>query len=270
MSFAADRRNMAPVPSALQRSRFLNLAHRGASASAPENTCAAFEAAIEADATAIEMDLRVTSDGHVVLMHDATVDRTTDGTGAVAEMTLAQIRKLDAGLWFADGFRQEQVPTLEEVFERIVPRAAVVLDAKQSRAGIEEKVVELARRHDAVEQVTVSSRLGPLLARVKALEPALETGFLAYFFDWGWWMRYVAHRMNGLGTHTVSPKGSTVTPEMVHFFHERGHLVRAWGVERDEELAARLIRMGVDGMSFDQPDRLWELWTEQMEEEEDG
>lgn len=256
---------MSPVPQALQRSRFLNFAHRGASAIAPENTLAAYGAAVAAGATAVEMDLHLTADGHVVLMHDSTVDRTTDGSGRIAQMSLAQIRELDAGRWFDDRFAGERVPTLEEVFERVVPECPVVVDIKDPRPALIERVVELARIHDAVDRVTVSSRLRGLLKRAKVLEPALQTGFLAYFRDWGWWNHYVARRLKAMRAETVSPNASMVTQRMVDFFHQRAYIVRAWGVKQDEALARRLIRMGVDGMTFDHPERLWELWTEEME-----
>ena len=119
------------------------------------------------------MDLHVTSDGQIVVMHDSTVDRTSNGTGRVSGMSLEQIRSLDVGAWFGGQFAGERVPTLEEVFEQIVPRIPVVLDCKQRNAGIEDRVVELARAHNVVDKITVSSRSGPILARIKRLEPSM-------------------------------------------------------------------------------------------------
>ncbi len=91
------------------------VAHRGASATAPENTVAAFSRALRAGARTLEMDVRFTKDGKPVIMHDATVDRTTNGTGPVSALTLAQVRRLDAGRWFAKRFRGTRVPTLRQV-----------------------------------------------------------------------------------------------------------------------------------------------------------
>ncbi len=238
---------------------FLNFAHRGASTLAPENTVAAFEAAIVGEATAIEMDLRATSDGQIVVMHDSTVDRTSNGKGHVSGMTLEQIRSLDAGTWFGGQFAGEKVPTLEEVFEQIVPRIQVVLDCKQRNVGIEHRIVELARAHKVVDKTMVSSRIGPILKGIKSREPSMQTGFVAWFMDWGWWNRHIGRRLEALGATTVSPKASTITPRMIRFFHNRGFIVRAWGVGSDEKLAARLIRMGVDGMTFNTPEVLWRI-----------
>ena len=96
-----------------------NVAHRGASGDYPENTLLAFEKALEIGVDEIELDLHSTKDGHLVVMHDATVDRTTDGTGAIAELTLAEIKALDAGSSFDERFRDERVPTWEEALDLV-------------------------------------------------------------------------------------------------------------------------------------------------------
>src|SRR5690242_14424230 len=94
-------------------------AHRGASAHAPENTLAAFELALTQQADGIELDVKLTSDGHVIVHHDATVNRTTNGQGRIKDMTLVGLKKLDAGSSFSEQFRGEKIPTLEEVFEAV-------------------------------------------------------------------------------------------------------------------------------------------------------
>src|SRR5690606_26274520 len=106
------------------------IAHRGASGYAPENTRAAFEKAIAMDADAIETDVRLSADGHLVLVHDATVTRTTDGRGPVADHTLAELRSLDAGRWLGPQFEGERVATLSELVEEFVPRIPAVLEIK--------------------------------------------------------------------------------------------------------------------------------------------
>lgn len=104
--------------------------HRGTTRFAPENTLAAFDKAIEMGARSIEMDVRMTSDGKFVIMHDPWVDRTTDGSGLVSDLTLAEIRKFDAGSWFSPEFAGERVPTLREALRKIKGRAAVDIDFK--------------------------------------------------------------------------------------------------------------------------------------------
>src|SRR5918993_3646085 len=142
----------------------VNLAHRGASALAPENTIEAFRLAVEAGAGGLELDVHLTRDGHVVVLHDATVDRTTDGEGPVSEMTLEELRAFDAGHNFSpDGGpsrpyrgRGVRVPILEEVL-REFPGVAVNIDIKAGRPGIEAAVLGVLREADALGRVIVVS-----------------------------------------------------------------------------------------------------------------
>ncbi len=238
---------------------FLNIAHRGDSVNAPENTLPAFELAIEAGATAVEMDLRCTADGHVVVLHDKSIDRTTDGTGALADLSLEQVRRVDAGAWFDERFAGEKVPTLAEVFDRVVDRVPLVLHVKDAGRGIEEAVARVMHRRGTVDRVTVSSDHREVLASMRRLVPEVETTWIAWFRDWRWWMWYVAGKVRRLGAQRVAPPAKQVTGAMVEYFHGQGIAVRAWGVGRDESLARRLVSLGVDGMTFDDPRRLAEL-----------
>jgi glycerophosphoryl diester phosphodiesterase len=120
--------------------------HRGAARFAPENTLAAFDKAIELGARVVEMDVRMTADGHFVIMHDSRVDRTTDGRGAVADLTLAEIKALDAGSWFDPAFAGERVPTLAEALRHVKGRAAVDIDFK---AGPDDAAARIASILDA-------------------------------------------------------------------------------------------------------------------------
>src|SRR6266496_640164 len=105
-------------------------AHRGASAHAPENTIAAFELALAQNADAIELDVKLTADGHVVVIHDSTVDRTTGSRGRVKDLSLAQLRSLDAGSFFSEKYRGEKIPTLEEVLEAVGKRTIINVELK--------------------------------------------------------------------------------------------------------------------------------------------
>ena len=236
-----------------------NIAHRGASAVAPENTFAAFESAIIARASAVEMDLRATADDRVVVMHDETVDRTTNGVGAVAQLTLAEIQQLDAGTWFDARFAGERVPLLEAAVERLGGRVPLVLHIKDAGCGIEQAVAQQVRQQEIADRVTVSSHHRSVLARIRSLVPEVQTTWIVWFRDWRWWMWYVAARVRRLQVDRVGPRGDFVTTRMLRYFHDRGITVRAWGVGRDEQLASRLIGLGIDGMTFDDPARFWEL-----------
>lgn len=226
---------------------------------APENTFAAFEAALAAKATAVEMDLRATADDRVVVIHDQTVDRTTNGTGDVARLSLEEIQQLDAGTWFDARFAGERVPLLEAVVERLGARVPLVLHIKDAGRGIEREVAERVRQQGIADRVTVSSHHRRVLAQVRSLIPEVRTTWIVWFRDWRWWMWYVAAKVRRLQVDRVGPKGDLVTAGMLRYFHERGIAVRAWGVGRDEQLASRLIELGIDGMTFDDPARFWEL-----------
>jgi len=126
--------------------------HRGTVKFAPENTLTAFRKAIELGADLLEMDVRETRDGHLVLMHDSTVNRTTNGTGRVVAMTLAEIKRLDAGSWFGSEFEGERVPTLREALVAIRDRAVPDIDFK---AGDPRKLVDLLKQECPVEHITL-------------------------------------------------------------------------------------------------------------------
>ena len=113
-------------------------AHRGASAHAPENTIAAFELALAQQADAIELDVKLSSDGYVVVHHDDTVDRTTNGNGRIKDLSLAQLRSLDAGSFFAEKFRGEKIPTLEDVFEAVGKRTFINVELTNSKKAANE------------------------------------------------------------------------------------------------------------------------------------
>src|ERR671921_1084938 len=151
-------------PKARQDDWPVNLAHRGASSLAPENTIEAFRLALEAGAGGLELDVHMTRDGHIVVIHDATVDRTTNGFGAVSEMTFDELRRFDAGHNFSpDGGstrpyrgRGVRVPTLGEVLEEF-PSVAVNIDIKAGTPGIEETLFRVLREADALRRVLVVS-----------------------------------------------------------------------------------------------------------------
>ena len=113
---------------AIKPADFVRVGHRGAAAECPENTHAAFARALEASADMIECDLQLTADGHVVIIHDYTADRTTNGSGAIADLSLAEIRSLEAGAWKDSAFAGEKVPTLEETLAQVLPAADLNLE----------------------------------------------------------------------------------------------------------------------------------------------
>lgn len=154
------------------------LAHRGLVQHAPENTLPSFAAAIELGLS-IELDVYQTRDEHLVVIHDKTVDRTTNGTGEVTEMTLAEIRKLDAGSWFDPRFAGEKVPTLEEVFkltrEHQRTPVTIALNMKVISPGIEQNIARLVEKYDLFDQLFAFGQSSDSSRRFKQANPKLRT-----------------------------------------------------------------------------------------------
>ena len=133
----------------------LIIAHRGLSSLYPENTLVAFRKAIELGVDFIELDVRLSCDGELIVIHDDTFNRTTDGDGKVCELTLSEIKKYSAGKWFSTSFKKERVPTLKEVFELIKKRTKLLIEIKQP--GIEKKLVNLIQQYDMTDNVICGS-----------------------------------------------------------------------------------------------------------------
>lgn len=224
-----------------------SIAHRGASAYAPENTFAAFELALEMGADAIETDLRQTADGEIVLLHDETVDRTTDGSGPVTDLTLAELRRLDAGSWFGERFAGERVPTLAETLDHFGHRTRLVLELK---APCEGAALNQVREWGLLPNVVFTSFDLGILERLVAEEPQAACGYLTAAVQDG-----LLERLTQMGLSQVCPRAEIVGERLVARAHEAGLQVRAWGV-RDEDTMQHLLDCGVDGMTVNWPDRL--------------
>lgn len=156
------------------------IAHRGSKGTHPENTILAFEAALAAGADGIETDVHLSKDGHLIIMHDETVDRTTDGTGNIQDLTLAEIKALDAGSWFAPRFVGARVPTLDEVVQCLITHhftGIFNLELKTNRIhypGIEAQVATYFKQHPVPFQLVYSSFYGRSLERLYRLQPDAE------------------------------------------------------------------------------------------------
>jgi glycerophosphoryl diester phosphodiesterase len=231
--------------------RPLVVAHRGASRVAPENTRAAFRAALAQGADAVELDVRRTSDGHVIVLHDATVERTTDGRGPAARHSLAALKALDAGRWFGEAFTGERLPTLEEAVALIGDRAGLFIEIKQGPLfddTIEAAVARIIEETGLAGRCEVSSFDHFSVRRMKALLPAVPGGILydARLID-----PFEAARL--AHADAVHPGWPNVTPDLVGEAHRRGLAVAVWTVN-DEDTIVELARMGVDVLITDVPD----------------
>lgn len=239
----------------------LNIAHRGASAEAPPNTLAAFRRAMELGADGVELDVRLSADGVPVVIHDATVDRTTDGTGRVADLSLAALKELDAGSWFDPVFAGERIPTLEEVFEAIGATGLINVELKAlpgEERGLEPAVVTLVRQHNLTDRVLFSSFNPFTLRRTRRLAPDIPLGFLYDASHLSRMARAAAALMPRLRPEALHPNWHLVSRALVDRAHRRGRKVIAWTVN-DPRHMRRLVGLGVDGIITDYPDRLGEV-----------
>lgn len=219
---------------------FIKIAHRGASAYEPENTLRSFERAIELKSDMIEFDVRQSLDGHLVVFHDDTLNRTTDGTGPVSLKTLSELRELDAG-------QGEQIPTVEEVIELAKGRAKFVLELKQD--GVEDKVVSLLNKGDLLDDVFIVSFKPKRLKMIKELEPKVKTGLILFA------SLNPVGLAQGCGADFVAPFRWFVTKSLVERARQNKLYTFTWTV--DETIKAQSLReKGVSGIVTNKPDIL--------------
>ncbi|NOU75886.1 glycerophosphodiester phosphodiesterase [Paenibacillus sp. LMG 31458] len=155
------------------------IAHRGAKGMAPENTLAAFRLGLSQGCEGIELDVHLTADEEIVVCHDMTLNRTTNGKGLIAEKSISEIKTYDAGLWFGDEFKGETVPTLDEVFDLVPDSIMINVEIKYSYDGrMEHKIVEFLRRRNRLNNVIVSSFDHKCVRRIKQMESEAKIGLL--------------------------------------------------------------------------------------------
>ncbi len=251
----------------------LFFAHRGGSGLAPENTLVAFERGMSFGADALELDIQTTKDGEIVVIHDQTVDRTTNGTGLVSSYTLEELRRFDAGYRFTpDGgqtypFRGQgiTIPTLREVFERC-PTARVNIDLKESSPERERRLWELIQEYQAEERVLVASgEIHLAIVRFRqfsagrvatsASEAEIRRFFYAFKARASRWLRPAYDALQIPETHgkiLVASRG------LVEAAHRLGLDVHVWTVD-ERPAMERLLAIGVDGLMTDRPDVLAEV-----------
>jgi glycerophosphoryl diester phosphodiesterase len=234
------------------------IAHRGFSGAAPENTVAAVRAAIEIQADMVEIDVTLTSDGYIVVIHDETLDRTTNGSGEVFRYTLAELQELDAGSWFDPTFTWERIPTLDEVLTEVDGRILLNVEIKSEAVdrGIVVKVASAIRRRGMIDQVVVSSFSPMALEEMRAEAPDIWTAvvFKAKFHQGQDAVEIVA----GLGASAFHIKRQRLTTEMRRRCRENEIPVGVYTVNKPRRMR-RLVKKGVDAIFTDHPDRLLEI-----------
>lgn len=230
----------------------LAIAHRGASGYAPENTLAAFRRAVALGVTFIETDLQLTRDAHFVALHDETVNRTTNGQGAVQHMTLSEVRRLDAGSWFGSEFMGERIPTLLDIVE-FARRHDVVFYLELKPNGFwggEHALISALRDSDTIQRTVIISFDPVILQGLRKIEPTLMTGLL---FDGQ--LEDPFEKALEIGARQLAVKGDLVTPNLLSAAQKRDLQVVCWTINNPAHMRL-LATAGVDGIMSDYPDRL--------------
>ncbi len=246
----------AEEPTVGERKQMINVAHRGATAYAPENTIAAFDLAVDMKADYIEIDVQRSNDGELVLIHDTTVDRTTNGTGKVGDLTFEQLRSLDAGSWKGEQFAGEPIPTFEEILDRYHGKVGILIELKAPELypGIEEQVAEALKERNLDkpqnEKIIIQSFNFESMKKMDELLPQVPIGVLT---------SNRAHTtlaaLKEFSTYAdwFNPSYGIVTEALVKRVHSLEMQIGSWTV-RSQEAADFLFEMGVDAIITDYPD----------------
>jgi glycerophosphoryl diester phosphodiesterase len=230
--------------------RPLIIAHRGYMARYPENTLAAFRAAMDAGVDMIELDVVLSKDRRLVVIHDDSLGRTTNGTGLVRDHTLTELKKLDAGSWFDSRFCGERLPTLEEVLDLVGGQVALNIEIKRSAYephappdAIERQVVDLVRRKKMTSSTLISSFEWRVLENIKGLEEAPAVAVLSFYPDGDNHLE-ACRKLRAFSWH---PSHLELREEHVREMHEAGIPVFPYNADAPEDIK-RMLEMGVDGL----------------------
>jgi glycerophosphoryl diester phosphodiesterase len=246
----------AQEPTVGERKQVDNVAHRGATGYAPENTIAAFDLAVDMKADYIEIDVQRSKDGELVLIHDTTVNRTTNGTGKVGDLTFEQLRSLDAGSWKGEQFAGEKIPTFDEILDRYRGKVGILIELKAPELypGMEEQVAEALKKRNLDnpqnEKIIIQSFNFESMKKTNELLPKVPIGVLTSNR-----LHTTPEALQEFSTYAdwFNPSYGIVTKELVNSVHSLGMKIGSWTV-RSQEAADFLFEMGVDAIITDYPD----------------
>ena len=241
------------------------IAHRGFSGARPENTLAAVRAAIDVGADMVEVDVTLTADGHVVCIHDDTVNRTTNGSGPVTSFELDELQRLDAGSWFSSDWAGERIPTMEDVLDLSNGRILVNIEIKSEvvtpevQGGIAEKVVRMINRLGMSDRVIVSSFEPRALQQVRTIDPRIVTASLFNKkIHRGWAPSDV---VEGVDSRALNISQKRVTPALMDQCRTHGIPVGVYTVNTEGDMR-KMIGSGVHAIFTNYPDQLLEIIRE--------
>lgn len=219
------------------------IGHRGCGIGPFENTLRAMREGIAAGADGVEFDVHASRDGELVVIHDYTLERTTNGKGSVAQLNLEQLKQLDAG-------EGETMPTLDEVIDELERHSNLLINIEIKAPDIEQKVLDSVRRRNITERVVISSFLWSILEAVHSLDSRIATGLL-YSYP----LENPVQAAQDLGATALHPEYAYVSEELIRQCRQAHLLVRPFGVDKEAHMR-RMIALGVDGIITDKPRRL--------------
>ncbi len=233
----------------------LLIAHRGYRVRYPENTLTSFRAAVDAGVQMIELDVTLSKDRKVVVIHDDTLDRTTDGSGRVCDFSLAQLRQLDAGSWFEPGFAGEQIPTLAEVLDMALPYVTVNIEIKPEAFelnapadAIEKQVMELVWERSAQNAVLISSFEHRVLERISFFPDPPALGVLTENAG----AEEMIPLCRSISAFSWNPDCFCLNRQEISRMHQAGCRVFPYTVNQRKEIE-KFLEMGADGVFTDDP-----------------
>jgi glycerophosphoryl diester phosphodiesterase len=252
----------------LQSTHPLNIAHRGGMGLAPENTITAFEKAVSHGSEVFELDIHPTKDGEIVVIHDDTVDRTTDSHGRMKDLTLAEMKRFDAGYFYTTDqgrsfpFRNKgiKIPTLREVFQ-VFPGCRINIEIKQMCSGFEQKLLTLIQECSMEDKVLIATEQHKYAQACRPVAPHLACSasrrevtifYILLLLRLGF---FYCPKIDALQVPEYYGKLHLVTPRFITAAHKKNIRVHVWTVNNELDME-RLLRWGVDGIITDYPDRL--------------
>jgi len=263
-----------PTVSALSKSAVIFIGHRGAAGEAPENTLAAFQRALDVGVDVVELDVHLSKDDELIVMHDPRLERTTDGSGAIREFTLAELARFNAAAKYSGmrDYAAQRIPTLQQVLDLVGTRVGMLIEIKLDASGkrypgIEQKVVEVVRRNHAVRTTTIGSFDFATLQEIQRIEPQLKrTAFIstAYLGKMGMKSKTpadIAADITASSAQAVGVEKSYLSEPLITAFKQAGLAVGAWTVDDFVEMW-KLIDLGVDTITTNRPNLLIEKYRQ--------
>lgn len=232
---------------------FINYAHRGASAYAPENTMSAFEKALELHATGIELDLQKTKDGKIVIFHDECLDRCSNTTGKVIDYTYEELLKFDYGSWFDKTYKGEKIVLFENFAKEFLPKnLTFAIELKSEK--IEKETLAIIKKYAVHDQIYITSFDYHLLENTRKINPNIKLSWLIERKI----TKEAIQKLQKIRGTQICPKATSVSEEEIELAHQSGLEVRLWGVST-EEILEKVCFLKTEGMTVNFPDRLNEI-----------